>query len=114
MLLYKNLTANKFLTNFFLTAELIDVIISNVSYNLCGTFTLGTMVEFKINKTDFSGRSEYGIDLIIDSKTIKSISSLSESLDDVTELVNVCNDLGIEPCHFDDIVDDYLTDYQIR
>lgn len=71
------------------------------------------MVEFKINRTDFCNHTEYGIDLVVDNKTVRSIDSLSANLSDVTELVNVCNELDIEPCHFDDIVDDYLTDYQI-
>ncbi len=68
------------------------------------------MVEYKLNKKTVGTVAEYGIDLIIDNRTVTSVECISENKSDIAKLAEFCNELGLEPCHFDYIVEDYLTD----
>ena len=67
------------------------------------------MVEYKINCED----NAYGIIALANDKTVKSIDCITESFDDANSLVDLLNDLKIELCHFEDIIEDYLTDFCI-
>lgn len=44
---------------------------------------------------------------------IKSVSGISESFREMTELVEMCNELELELCQLDDIIEDYLTDFTL-
>ena len=46
-------------------------------------------------------------------KLIKSVSGISESFREMTELVEMCNELELELCQLDDIIEDYLTDFTL-
>lgn len=56
---------------------------------------------------------EYGIDAYDNDVLIKSINNISKSFQDIDRLVIMCNEMEIEPCHLDDIVEDYLTDFTV-
>lgn len=44
---------------------------------------------------------------------IKSVSGISESFREMTELVEMCNELELELCQLDDVIEDYLTDFTL-
>ena len=44
---------------------------------------------------------------------IKSVSGISESFREMAELVEMCNELELELCQLDDIIEDYLTDFTL-
>ncbi len=71
------------------------------------------MVEYKINVAEFYSDRHYGIDIFSCGKLIKSIDQITKNYNDIILLVNMCNELEIEPCHFDDILEDYLTDFRV-
>ncbi len=67
------------------------------------------MIKYKINFVC----KEYGIDAYNNDKLIKSIKKITCSSQDIKSLIMMCNELKIEPCHLEDIVEDYLTDFTV-
>lgn len=63
-------------------------------------------------KTNFIN-NEFGIDVFDDGKKIKSVCGITNLKTDAEKLVNLFNELNIELCHFEDIIEDYLTDFEI-
>lgn len=61
----------------------------------------------------FCSQNKYGINVFDGNTLIKSINDISDNETDIIKLVNMCNELKIELCHFDDIIEDYLTDFHI-
>ena len=55
----------------------------------------------------------YGIVLIADGRIIAGIPDISDNKDEVESLTRLLNELKVEPCHFEDVVEDYLTDFTI-
>jgi len=55
----------------------------------------------------------FGISAFCGKKLIKSVSGISESFRQMTELVEMCNELELELCQLDDIIEDYLTDFTL-
>ena len=49
----------------------------------------------------------------INGKIRASAPCLSESRAEMEKLAALLNGLEIEPCHFDDIIEDYLTDFTV-
>ncbi|MDD6989931.1 DUF6514 family protein [Ruminococcus sp.] len=69
------------------------------------------MVEYKFNCIEYCSVNHYGIDVFSRGKLVKSIDRITNNYNDIILLVNMCNELEIELCHIDDIVEDYLTDF---
>ncbi len=67
------------------------------------------MIFYKINHNN----NDYGIDVFCDGELITNICNITDIKSDAEKLVNLFNDLEIELCHFDDIIEDYLTDFEI-
>lgn len=67
------------------------------------------MIFYKTNHND----DEYGIDAFDDGKLVENICGITDIKADAEKLVNLFNELEIELCHFDDIIEDYLTDFEI-
>lgn len=57
--------------------------------------------------------AEYGIALVKDGKTVACVPCLSADRAAVTRLTALLNELQIEPCHFEDVVEDFLTDFTV-
>lgn len=70
-------------------------------------------IKYSINLNKNNTPLEFGIDVFKDEKIIKSIHSISENKEDIEKIVSLCNELDIEMCHLDDIIEDYLTDFSI-
>lgn len=63
---------------------------------------------------DFSANiTEYGIALFEGETELQTIPKLSPCKEAVESLTAMLNELSIEPCHFEDIVEDYLTDFSL-
>ena len=71
------------------------------------------MLQYEISVRVFQNRTEYGIVLKENGKPLKHLPQLSEDGDAVCELAALLNELAVEPCHFEDVVEDYLTDFTI-
>lgn len=71
------------------------------------------MIIYKINCLKNDRGEEYGIDAFSDGFLLKSVTGITDIYDDITKLRDMCNELEIEICHFDDIIEDYLTDFCI-
>ena len=54
-----------------------------------------------------------GIILLDNGAEVFRIPKISENRRDIEELAALLNELKIEPCHFEDIVEDYLTDFSV-
>ena len=69
--------------------------------------------EYKLT-CDFSrGTSEYGIALYEYGELQNHLPQLSENRADIESLTALLNDLKVEACHFEDVVEDYLTDFSV-
>ena len=56
---------------------------------------------------------EYGIMLVDQGIPLISIPQISDNKNDICRLTELLNELQVEPCHFENVVEDYLTDFQI-
>lgn len=71
------------------------------------------MITYILNHTHEDGFNTFGISAFCGKKLIKSVSGISESFREMTELVEMCNELDLELCQLDDIIEDYLTDFKL-
>lgn len=67
------------------------------------------MVNYRIIGAD--NCAVYGISAYENERHLKSIDGIADDKSLVQKLVDICNELEIELCHFDDIVEDFLTDF---
>ena len=65
------------------------------------------MITYKLNHTPEDGFNTFGISAFCGKKLIKSVSGISESFREM------CNELELELCQLDDIIEDYLTDFTL-
>lgn len=70
------------------------------------------MITYKLNHTPEDGFNTFGISAFA-ANAYKSVSGISESFREMTELVEMCNELELELCQLDDIIEDYLTDFTL-
>ena len=80
---------------------------------MAGCHPEGKMITYKLNHTPEDGFNTFGISAFCGKKLIKSVSGISESFREMTELVEMCNELELELCQLDDIIEDYLTDFTL-
>ena len=71
------------------------------------------MITYKINITPSNSGDEFGISAFSDNTLIKSVHAITTIKNDIVKLVEICNELEIDICHFDNIIEDYLTDFII-
>ena len=71
------------------------------------------MKSYRIIEEKGASRAEYGIILLDNGAEVFRIPKISENRRDIEELTALLNELKIEPCHFEDIVEDYLTDFSV-
>ncbi|MCD8026413.1 MAG: DUF6514 family protein [Clostridiales bacterium] len=71
------------------------------------------MIAYKIKRPDCLNKSGYGIDVFDNTALIKSIDNFTDSKSDAEKIADLCNELQVEPCHLEDIIEDYLTDFII-
>lgn len=71
------------------------------------------MITYKLNHTPEDGFNTFWISAFCGKKLIKSVSGISENFREMTELVEMCNELELELCQLDDIIEDYLTDFTL-
>ena len=72
------------------------------------------MVEYLLTEGISSENStEYGIIAVCDSGEELLIDSIAEDKSAVESLCVILNELEVELCHFENVVEDYLTDFCI-
>lgn len=67
------------------------------------------MIFYQINRLN----DEFGIDAFNDGNLVKSVYGITDLTEDAERLMKLLNELNIELCHFEDIIEDYLTDFEI-
>lgn len=71
------------------------------------------MIYYKINCLKKDTGKEFGIDAFKGEVLLKSVVGITDIFDDIIRIRDMCNELEIEICHLDDIIEDYLTDFCI-
>ena len=71
------------------------------------------MKSYRIIEEKGALRAEYGIALLKNGAEVARVPKISENRRDIEELAALLNELKIEPCHFEDIIEDYLTDFSV-
>ena len=71
------------------------------------------MKSYRIIEEKSALRAEYGIALLKNGAEVARVPKISENRRDIEELTALLNELKIEPCHFEDIIEDYLTDFSV-
>lgn len=69
------------------------------------------MLEYKLKCVECCSDNQYGIDVFEDGMLVRSVGKITENRSDIEKLADLCNELKIELCHLDDIIEDYLTDF---
>lgn len=69
------------------------------------------MVNYRVHCTDLYG--EYGISAFENEQTIICIERITNNRIDMEQLADMCNELELELCHLNDVIEDYLTDFRI-
>lgn len=69
------------------------------------------MLEYKSKCVECCSDNQYGIDVFEDGMLVRSVSEITENRSDIEKLADLCNEMKIELCHLDDIIEDYLTDF---
>ena len=67
------------------------------------------LIFYQINRLN----DEFGIDAFNDGNLVKSVCGITDLTEDAERLMKLLNELSIELCHFEDIIEDYLTDFEI-
>ena len=67
------------------------------------------MWEYKL----IEDQAEFGIALLFSGKEQRRIEQISSCRSDVERLAELLNGEQVEPCHFEDIIEDYFTDFTI-
>ena len=82
-----------------------------INLHLCGA----NMLEYEIIEETLTHnhKTEYGVAMRLGGKVLRSVPRLSDSRADIEKLTALLNELEIEPCHFDDVIEDYLTDFTV-
>lgn len=57
--------------------------------------------------------AEYGIALVDRGEPVVCIPCISTDRRAVQQLTALLNELQVEPCHFEDIIEDYMTDFTV-
>ena len=70
-------------------------------------------IKYGINHNKNNTNPEFGIDVFNNGKLVKSIPSISEDKNEIERILSICNELNLELCQLDDIIEDYLTDFSI-
>ncbi len=71
------------------------------------------MITYKLNCTSDNEEYSFGISAFSGDKLIKSIFNVTENEGDIVKLIKIINELELDICHLDDIIEDYLTDFTI-
>lgn len=71
------------------------------------------MTHYKLIKNKDTHGFDYGITVLTkDSHTVE-YPNISDRKNELEQLVNLCNNLEVEHCHFEEILDDFLTNFSI-
>lgn len=71
------------------------------------------MLNYRLISEKNDNSESYGIAVCENDKTVRIIPDISPYKEDISKIANICNQLEVELCHFEDIVEDYLTDFCI-
>ena len=55
----------------------------------------------------------YGIELSMDNKPVNIIGDISDSKSEIGSLVKLFNQEELDPIHFEQAIEDYLTDFSV-
>lgn len=70
-------------------------------------------LEYKILVRKTENHTEYGICLTNSDAVVACIPEIAESKSKIEQLTALLNDLSVEPCHFENVVEDFLTDFEV-
>ena len=72
------------------------------------------MREYKLTTRQTSVKKEYGIAIFDCGSLIWDVPDLTDNKDAANSLLALLRETAAEPCHFDDILEDFLTDFKIE
>ena len=68
------------------------------------------MMEYFVLEEETNGAMTYGVAL---RGSTLAVPALTENYAAARQLAALLNELQVEPCHFEDIIEDYLTDFRV-
>lgn len=69
-------------------------------------------MNYKIFQSNLNEK-EYGIALYENGTLISELPGISSDRDGLVKLTSLLNELKLEPCHLNDVLEDYLTYFSI-
>lgn len=73
---------------------------------------MSNIKKYIVIEEESGDKTEYGLALTDGTKSL-SLPRLSENRADINEIAEMLNSLDVDACHFEDIVEDYLTDFRV-
>ena len=67
---------------------------------------------YLITEGYFAGKIEYGLAFCGAEERLE-VPLLTACREDIEALAALLNELEVEPCHFEDVIEDYLTDFTV-
>jgi hypothetical protein len=71
------------------------------------------MISYEVSSVERQSTTEFGINAFSNGSLVKSVDAITENAEHIQKLAAMFNELEIELCHFEEIIDDYLTDFSI-
>lgn len=71
------------------------------------------MLEYRTIQYKAAATNEYGVALYDCGKMLRCVPRISVCRKDMEQLTALLNEEKVEPCHFEDIIEDYLTDFTV-
>ncbi|HCA04689.1 MAG TPA: hypothetical protein DEO32_02195 [Ruminococcaceae bacterium] len=71
------------------------------------------MTEYVITEENEHGSACYGVSARQDNNEIMTIPGVFETIGEAERAVGLLNGLRVDICHFEDVIEDYLTDFKI-
>lgn len=71
------------------------------------------MTEYRISEPAAAETASYGVTAYINSIPAVTVPDVFPSKEDACRVVALLNELEVELCHLEDIIEDYLTDFSV-
>lgn len=74
---------------------------------------VNNMAKYELTQSKDPHGFIYGIKILTKDLRVVTYENISNQKNELEQLVNLCNDLDVDLCHIEDILDDFMTDFCI-
>ncbi len=71
------------------------------------------IITYKTNLSADNASYKFGISAFCGDKLLMCVNEITDNESQIKELVDMCNEYELDICHLDDIIEDFLTDFNV-